>query len=419
VRSPLAAAVLACTLGGGCIEYLEPGELGQMRYVGDVAGDEQFRFAPPAGDRNGNVYVLFGSRDLAQTQASVGYVGGGGWRGQCEIHEGTDRGAHGWVGFAIDRAWYWSGDSLVELSGVHSSCRQILRRDPTSRADLAFKGVIPWVKLTPSRTTLVAMVDSPTDPVPFHVVVDLDLRRYTRFEEFVPRNGTEVNVLGVGADPESDGGFMVVRYLIDEQVRVEARFLDDQARVTDIVNVAGLDLAEEDAFTGFMQIGDGDWVGGVVVPEPPAMPDQEPRLAVLLFNRQEARLFEDLGSFTPVGVHAWEGSAYMVGIANGRPALSEIRNGGLGDPKVWTASERIAKSLQGNVLIQDDRFTPVRTFEWSAPVPAFGQFPLLHPNSPHPYAIDTSLIVIAGPAYMTGGETFTSVAVGPVGISYP
>jgi hypothetical protein len=416
VRALLAA--LACTLPG-CLEYLESGELGQMRYVADVAGDESFRASPAVSDRNGNVYALFGSRELAQTQAAVGYAGGGGWRGQCEVHEGTDRGVHGWVGVAQDRAWYWSGDSLVELSGVHANCRQILRRDPTSRADLAFEGVIPWVKLTPSRTTLVALVDAPSDPVPFFVMVDLDLRRYTKLEEFVPRNGSEVTVLGTGADPEHDAGFMVVRYVIDEAVRVEARFVDDDAHVTDIVNVPGLELAEEDAFTGFMEIGADGWVGGVVVPEPPAMPEEAPRVAVLLFNREEAVLIEDLGSLAPVGVHAWDGRAYVVGVANGRPALAEILDGRLGDPRVWTTSERVARSLQANVVVQDDRFTPVRTYTWDDPRQAFGAFPLLTPSSPHAYAIGESLMVIAGPSYETAGETFTSVAVGPVGIEYP
>jgi hypothetical protein len=320
---------------------------------------------------------------------------------------------------AVDRAWYWSGDALVELNGLHSNCQQILRRDPTSRADLSFKGVIPWVKLTPSRTTIVAMVQAPSDPVPFYVVVDLDLRRYSKFEEFVPRNGTEVDVLGVGADPPTDSGFMVVRYTIGEEVRVEARFIDDGANVTDIVNVPGLAAAEEDAFIGYMEVGAQGWVGGVVVPVPPATPDEEPARAVLLFSREEARLFDQLGSFQPEGVHRRGDRAYLVGVANGRPAIAEIANGGLDDPQVWTTSERIARSLQSTVLIQDDRFTPVQTFDWTNPAPAYGAFPLLHPNSPAAYAIDESLIMISGPEYMSGGEVFTSVAVGPVGISYP
>ena len=414
-----AAAALACSLSTGCIEYLDSGELGIMRYMGDYPGGVDFRFAPPTADRNGNLYVLSGSQELAQPQASVGYFGGGGWRAQCDVHEGTDRGTHGWVGVAFDRAWYWSGDSLVEISGVHSNCRQILKRDPTSRADLAFKGVVPWVKLTPSRTTMVAMVQAPSDPVPFYVVVDLDLRRYAKFEEFVPRNGSEVDVLGVGADPANDAGFMVVRYTIDEEVRAEARFIDDDANVTDIVNVPGLGAAAEDAFIGYMEVGARGWVGGVVVPVPPEMPDEEPARAILLFNREEAKLFDELGSFQPEGVHRWGDKAYVVGVANGRPAISEISAGGLEDPEVWTTSERIARSLQSTILIQDDRFTPVQTFDWTNPSPAFGAFPMLHPNSPSSYAIDTSLITISGPEYTSGGEVFTSLAVGPVGLAYP
>lgn len=409
----VAFATVGCVgaLGSsGCIEYLEAGEVGQMRYVADIGGAEEFRASAPVADRNGSLYVLFGSRENAQPGASVGYPGGGGWKGLCTIHQNTDRGVHGFVGTSIDHAYYWSGDALVELDGDTSNCRQILRRDPTTRSQLAFKAIVPWLRQTPSRRTLVGLVQAPTDPVPFWVVVDLDVRRYTGFAEFVPRNATQVVSLGTGADPNTDSGFVVVKYVIDETTtRVEARFIDRDAQVGDIVNIGGLEMAEEDAMTGFLQLDDDGWVAGVLETG-----------EVLLFDRNQAKLVTDTRGLTPVGVHRWGDQAFLVGTANGRPALAEIGPGGsIQSPIVWTASERTAAALRGNVLIQDDRLSPVRTMTWTNPTQAFGEFPFMYPNSPSPYAVDTSLLEIAGPAYETAGETYTSVAVGPVGLTYP
>jgi hypothetical protein len=66
------AALTAAALGSlampvtGCIDYLEAGELGEMRYIGDYRGEDVFRFIPPISDNNGNVYHLNGSTDNDQ-----------------------------------------------------------------------------------------------------------------------------------------------------------------------------------------------------------------------------------------------------------------------------------------------------------------------------------------------------------------
>ncbi len=405
-------AALAC---GGCIDYLEPGELGQFRYIGDYIADEAFLFPRPVADRNGSIYALMGSRDLAQTEATVGYPAGGGWRGRCSVHQNVDRGLHGWLDTTVDRAWYWSGDALVEVNGVTSDCRQVLARDPNSQSQLAFKALIPHVKWTPSRRTMVGLVQAPSDPVPFQVVIDLDIRRYSRFEEFVPRNADNVVSLGTGADASTEAGFMVVRYEIpgseggDPDVRVEARFMDADAEVTDIVRISGLDAYGQDAMTGYMQLGDAGWAAGVL--------DDG---TVLVFDHDSARHITDTGPLEPVGVHLWEGTAWVVGMANGRPVISAVgASGNLESPVVWAASESLARALNSNVVIQDDRFTPIRTLTWASPDPAFGAFPLVVPNAPWPYAVDSSLLMLAGPTYSTGGQSFVSLAAGPVGLSYP
>lgn len=406
---------LAAFFNGGCIEYLEPGELGQFRYLGDYVAEESFLFSRPVADRNGSVYAMMGSRELAQTEATVGYPSGGGWRGRCAVHQNVDRGLHGWLDTTVDTAWYWSGDALVEVDGLNSNCKQVLSRDPNSQSQLAFKALIPRVKWTPSKRTMVGLVQAPSDPVPFQVVIDLDIRRYTRFEEFIPRNAENVVSLGTGREDATEAGFMVVRYEIEgdegeePDVRVEARFLDANAEVTDIVQIGGLDAYEEDAMTGYMQIGDAGWAAGVLNDG-----------AVLLFDRNSSRVLTDTGPLEPVGVHLWEGTAWVVGMANGRPSIAAVNgNGGLDNPVVWAASERLAGSLRTSVVVQDDRFTPIRTLNWANPEAPFGDFPLVVPNAPWSYATETSLMMIAGPTYTSGGQTFVSLAVGPVGLSYP
>jgi hypothetical protein len=107
-------------------------------------------------------------------------------------------------------------------------------------------------------------------------------------------------------------------------------------------------------------------------------------------------------------------------MANGRPSIAPVTDsGGLGAPVVWASSERIAESLRSNVVIQDDRFTPIRTLTWTNPDAPFGEFPMVVPNAPWSYATDTSLMMVAGPTYTSGGQSFVSLAAGPVGLSYP
>lgn len=410
-KGSVAAGLLAATTllpTAGCIEYLDGGELGQLRYFGDVRGDVPLRFTSPISDRDGNIYVLFGSPDIAEAIGFVGHAGGD-WSGSCLVHENSSRGAHGWVGRALNRAWYWSGDSLVEVNGDTGGCRERLDTDPTTGADLAFKGIIPWVKETPSRTTTVALIQSPSDPVPFFVVVDLDQGVYTNLSEFVPRGAEAVQVLGVGAHPPDDAGVMVVKYDAGEDtVRVEGRFLNDRSEVTDIANLSGLDEVEQDGILGFMQVSDAQVAAGVL---------STGELVVFDPNGGGVR---DPGNLEPIGVQRWDGDVWVVGLGNGRPAIARIdERGVLESPQVWSSSEKTATALRGSHVVLDDRVKPVRTVTWNDPTQAVGDFPFLQAHPIHPYAQDTTLLLVAGPGYSTAGQPFTSVAVAPVGITFP
>lgn len=405
IASLFAAALMLPA--SGCIEYLEGGELGQLRYFGDVRGDTPLRFSAPISDREGNTYVLFGSPEVAEAIAFIGHAGGD-WSGNCLVHENASRGAHGWVGRSQDRAWYWSGDSLVEVSGETGGCRELLDQDPTTGADLAFQAVIPWVRETPSRTTTVALIQSPSDPVPFFVKVDLDQGVYTNLSEFVPRAADAVTVVGVGAHPPDDAGVMVIKYALQDDVRVEGRFVDDEAGVTAITNLSGLDEVELDGIVGFMQISDSGFAAGVL------------NTGELIVFNAEGGGVRASGNLQPIGVHRWKGDVWVVGLGNGRPAVARLADsGGLEQASVWSASERAAAGLRGAQVVLDDRIKPVKTLTWTNPTQAVGEFPFLQAHPVHPYAVDTTLLLVAGPGYTTAGEAFTSVAVAPVGITFP
>ncbi len=397
----------------GCIETLGSGEIGELRTFGDVRGAVPMPLTAPISDRDGNVYVLYGAPEVIEVTAYVGRAGGG-WTGGCQVHEGTQRGAYGWVGHIQDRAWYWSGDALVEVDGTTGSCKNLLDRDPVSAADLAFVAVVPDVRETPSRNTMVAMIQSVTDSVPFEVVIDLDLGIYTDLTRFVPNNAVDVTVLGSGRDDDDDdgAGFVLVQYMIGDALRVEGRFLDSAARVSDVAAITEYPAAAENeppiAVAGFLQ-GEGQgWVAGVLE-----------NGDVLVFDRDGGRIRATDG-LAAVGVHRFEGTTWIVGEKNGRPAIAALApSGDIGAAQGWVSSERIARRLAAGVTVLDDRTAPIDTVRWSSARAAVGASAFLHAENPHPYADGVTLLLVAGPAYETAGQSFTTVAIAPVGIAYP
>lgn len=390
----------------GCIEYLEPGELGQMRYIDDVQGEPSLPMVAPTADRDGNIYVLYGARDLTDVRAYVARDQGG-WYGGCEIHENNSRGMHGWIGRDFDHVWYWSGDAVARV-GWRDGCKDVLDRDPATAADIAFEGVVPWVEDTPSITETVALISSPSDPVPFFAVIDLRVNQYTDIDVFQPRNAKNVVVLGTGANPSSRDRVMIVAYDLGEDHRVEARFLGDDAEVTDVVRLDGLDAYEEDAVLGFLVQNDAGWFSG-------ALEDGR----VLVVGRGGGGV-QDLDDLEVAGVHHWDGEVYAVGTNEGQPAIARLRADAKFEPsRVWTTSKRVTTDLARPLEVMDDRARPVRYETWSNPRSGVGPHPFVQPHSPHRYAVDTSLLLVAGPTFQTGGVPFTSVSVGPVGLSYP
>jgi len=393
----------------GCIEFLAPGEFGIFRYFGEVRGEEPLPLIPPISDRDGNVYILSGSLDLPEVEVFVGHREGS-WSGGCTIHKGGDRGAHGWIGATRDRAWYWSGDALVEVSGSTGSCAQILDVDPSSGADLSFLGVLPHVEESPSRTTLNALIQSPSDPAPFHVTVDLDLGVYTdvRSSDEQQEGLTALEVLGVGWDKGSQTGVYVVRFEVDSVVTVEAWFLDDAGEVSAAGSLDGAGELGEDSILGWLQFGVEGPVAGLL---------QDGR--VLVFGRDGGGIQES-DQLTLGGVHRWEDRLWLVGTGNGQPMIAEVTSSGsFLDAVHWSSAEAARESLASSIDVLDTTVAPSRTRKWDEPRAAPGEFPFLHAHPPHLYAQGTTLTLVAGPSFEHLDTQQTSSAFAPVGISYP
>jgi hypothetical protein len=399
--------VLATLATAGCIDYLDSGELGPARYFGEIRGDRPLPLFPPMSDRDGNLYVLSGVGNLRPVNVFTGHAGGG-WSSGCGLHKADDRGTHGWVGRAQSKAWYWSGDALVEVDGETGSCTYVLDRDPASAASIAFLGVVPHVREAPSRTSTVALLQSVGDLVPYFAVIDLGQRRYTELHRFEPADATAVKVLGTGAIGENGEGVMLLRYEQGAAVRVEARFLRADGTVDSIAEVSGLVDAPEDAIAGGLQVSDDGVVAGLVLGG-----------QLVTFTRSGGGT-RPVTELTPVGVHRSVGQLWLVGLQSGGPALASIPADGSPTPvTAWTASETARAALGTTLQVLDDRAPPRRYVTWPSPTSAIGDFPFLSAQSPHQYALDTTAWLIAGPSYSAAGETRTSVAVAPMGISYP
>ena len=404
--------LLAALALGGCIDYLPPGEHGVLRYFGEVRGEAPVTMLPPVSDRDGNAYLIYGGPDVT-TELDV-YAGGasGGWIAGCGILRNQDinLGARTWVGTATSRAWYWAGEGLIEMTGRTGSCRVVLPFDPASNVRLFFLGVIPRIYETPSRTFVHALIRGGSDVV--HVTIDLDRDDYGETRPFEPQDASDIRVLGTGADPGRNIGYMLVSYEQQGVRHVEAIHLDRNNReiARAQVNVPG-ELAE--ALDHGAVLGDLQSVNGALVAGLLDTGD------IVLFDREGGEL-RSVPEMTPRGVHRWDDRVYVVGEAGGQPNIARVQdNGDFGGPVLWDSSLAIANRLNGNIRVLDDRREPRRVISWEDSETAIGDFPFMTPWSPHRYAEGTTGWLVAGPSFEVAGTRRTSIAYGPVGISYP
>ncbi len=353
--------------------------------------------------------MLYGDKNaLLEVQLFVGHAEGG-WSGGCTITFGNDVGAHGFVGKGEERAWYWSGESLVKSSGRTGGCSPVLEFDPASGARLNFRAVVPWVRETPSQTILLAWIQSLTDPVPFQAVIDLEQGVYTELQEFSPREAENLVVIGTGGDRDAAEGVVVVRYTLDGQVRTEARFINQKGQTVETKALPSMDDVPEYGIKGFFQRSDAGLYAGL-----------DSQGQVLAFDRSGGKRSVVTG-MTPVGVHLFQGEHWLVGTENDQPVIARLDDdGGIGKNKVWKASIDAAKELKGTIDVLDDRSLPSSQIEWKNARTAMGPFPFVHAHTLDRYADGTTTWLVAGPSFTaSGGEERTAIAHAPVGVSYP
>lgn len=396
----LAAAALALP---GCGGMLAPGEWGTFRYFGQLQGEAPLRLVPPVSDRAGNTYVLYGD-DTVPSEVYVGHRWGG-WSGGCSPGELSYQ-MHGFVGTSEDRAWAWVGEALVEINGETGVCSQVLNRDPNTAADLFFIAAVPWVDETPSKRTMVALVQTSTDPVPYVAAIDLDLGRYTYYQQFRPDDAEELHVIGVGANPDKGEGFVLLTYL-DGGRETELLVLN---KLGDLKKRVSVDLDDPESLTMLGQM-QGDAQGNAVG----LLSD-----GTVLFYRNGKVDTDTYSSFDVQGIYQFEDSVYLTGEKNDRPVIGKVAGlGQLESLDTWEAAFDAAKELSGTIKVLDERTRPNQQVKWKSPDSAIGRWPLISPYPLDPYAQGTSSWLIAGPGFDSTAEPMTAVAWAPVGVAVP
>jgi hypothetical protein len=385
-----------------CTPTLKSGQWGTFRFIGSVLGKPPLNVLPPISDRNGDIFTLNGAIGLPMTNAFVSRATGGSLE-SCSITKGDAYGAHGWVGFTPSQALYWSGDALVTVPAT-GACFQILNVDPSTNVNLRFRAVFPWINDTPTRVTLVALIQGDTDPVPFSALVDITNGAFTtNVTEFEPSDAQSVTILGVGADPDTGNGFVLLTYVENGSTVMAGLFYDIGANLTATAQISG-EPPPEYGILGYLQIASSGTIVGLTSTGSLAVFDQGGGAIVALDT-----------SIVPVGLHKWDGQLWLVGTSSGMPVIIPVDgNGQPGMPIEWTASEEAAEGL-GTLTVTDDRSFPAQTTTWPSVTTAIGSYPFLSAQSPWPHAPGVTLWAVAGPS-----DTLkTDLAIAPVGISYP
>jgi hypothetical protein len=408
VRTAGALALALASALSACSDTTAPGEFGIFRFAGLAKGGAPLNLLPPATDRAGNVYVLYGGLRIPETAVFIG-KNGGGWTSGCGLTKGDVYGVHGFVGYDEDHQWYWSGDALVSVSGATGDCHRVLDHDPVTDANLLFRAVTPWVRDAPSRRTLVALVQSPVDPLPYSARIDLDAEILTNVNSFTPGDAQEVHVLGAGADRLLAEAVVLLRYTAaNGDVHVQARFFDSEGTPTATVPIDADPGLPDYSVQGFLQLSGSGLVAGLLTTGD-----------LVVFDQHGGKV-SSIGDMSPVGVHRWGSDLFLVGEASNRPVVAKLDDAGHhGTPQVWAASEAAAANLKGTITVRDDRALPAEQVTWSSVSTAMGDFPFLHPHTLAQHAPGTTLWLVAGPSFNTGGAQITAFAMAPVGVSYP
>jgi len=421
----------------GCAS--SPADVGIARYFGEMNWNPA-RPLPPIRDRSGNVYLGFNfSLDSGcplTTKELIVLDSGGGWS-DATPNIPTDyqnpppsgwpkhRYVHGWVGFGNTDAYFWSGDVVWKVLGDVGMSKQLLPKDPQSRTNVAFLAVAPWLRDRPLARTIPALIQLVSDPVPYHVVIDVDRGLYTNLRPFSPSDATLVTPMGVAGNLDQKTAVMILWYVKANVGHVVAKFINEDGNDAGTTEITGLQQpASADPTTQKQWLDSVVGFGAMKSDRTTAALLALPTGNVLLMVTPSSSTVTpiDPATITPLGVQLWDDKLWLVGADSaGGPLLAPIGSDGtVGGVEPWSTSLSIAQDLGGSVSVVDERTLPRKTVTWQGTASAIGASPFLAPFSMLPYVSDSVGWLIGGPSYVTPlGATCRSVAFVPLKVAYP
>jgi hypothetical protein len=295
----------------------------------------------------------------------------------------------------------------VEVDGRTGACQEVLSSDPVTSTTVEFRAVIPFVRQTSARSTLLALVQGVTDASPTHTVVDLDQGTYGDFRAFEPTDASDISVIGVGADHAQQRGYMVVQYTQSGSSMFEALVLDHTGDELFRVSLPSGEVLEEFAVVGELSVSETGLVAGVLGDG-----------RVLVFNNDTGAIVSS-DFFEPVGVQARGGRLWLTGLDGSDPIIAPIEESmEIGTPQAWQSAASLSSRINDGVIVLDERRDPSAQVHWKDAASALSSHPLLTPYPLDLHTIETTGWMLAGP-YFESINIYTSVAFTPVGVSFP
>ena len=394
-------ALLATTSLLGCSPPLENGEIGNIRYFGEIPGEVPMRLLPPTTDRDGNIYVAYGARNRTDTEIWAGRASGG-WNNACSGHRGSF-GLHGFIGTADNEAWVWTGDTILHVWGESGTCHEILKQDPVTGTSLIWQAIAPGVRISPSRMSTTGLVRSTNSGQYYLSVIDLERETMTQLQTLQPTGVEDLIVLGTGADTALDEYLFAISYTLSGKRVDEALLLDSDNQ---LLRRIPLDLdtapAEYEILGFFQSNGGGAWAGvrengGVILIAPAGGYDVRP-------------------DFDAYGLLRTPKNLFVTGLVGSSPVAARVAdNSSLEGTREWRTPELALNQLEQSVVVFDERNSPLRKTSWETSESAIGIRPLISPYPLDSYTENSAGWLFAGPSYQGPAEQITSVGFAPIG----
>ncbi len=391
------AVSLAAPLAG-CIQNLEPGQVGAGRRVGDAFPGPIAAVLPPMTDRDGNLYVVTGVPDsTGRPSPGTAYVGAsrGGWTAGCQTSDAIKSSARGWIGATSSVGWLWADTAVLELDTA-GNCTARLDRDPASASDVTFQAVAPVVEETLSGNFAIAILSTTADPAPHLATIDLGLG--TIVSATALADGTQV--YGAGVDPSTHEGV----FAISDDTGAKLIFVAPHGEISATAPITGTmgPLKGE-----IVVAGDGSFFAGVIADD-----------AVLVGDRTGARVVAP--DFTAVGVQADDsGWPWVVGqSADGAARIAPTAANGLGPSQPWSCASELTSALAAGIVVVDDRIGERTSVTWAAHS-ALGTNPLVESHTAPVYGVGSRALLVGDGLVDRGGIPYSQLAVLPAGVSFP